>query len=949
MTNETRRRLRRYNLLLRDKGDSEKLREAARDLWTCPSYESDLGEASDRDAYVDALFDLGVLYRGSPSLAASVLKRAYSLDDGRVRRDRGSSAKEAAAYKLGGVYEKASCFNSAAWWHRRSLDSARSAGVKENLILNLQALARNLNTLGRHDEAKTTYDELLQLVGELPLSEQVSAGLAHAAMHDLQHGDTARGEAIMRALSADALRERSVHFGASPIPVWFAAAQHALGFHHIASARPEEALGLAREVVGNARRYESPDAVCYAMQGLAAKALLHRGELDASLAELEKVHQVNSTNVGLYEVRLDPSTLEQWLDVARIHVARNRMSAAMAAYKTLAYNLGVLVFDRSHGSTTRLRMHWLEKMAFVVHEMASAWLEIEEPKLRGAMEPAIGHALLQLKANLLTAIDTGKNVKTLQLTEAVFAANRRYAEAARRLTVQRDQVDVLLELEEALLEREELEQVVLPFAENQLSPPRLIGRIFGLSTPAEEAASLAWSRGEAPSPAATLLATLVGDVRQLVKDDGVYVDYTVIRFQPPRQGRVGPPNGHRYLGVRIDREAMKVHDLGHAHEIDAQCGAFVDACSAPGIVAEPSGGESPTVRHLSRSRPTKRLGGLELDRLAGDLYDRVVAPFEPLGRSLIVSVDGLLATAPFHALLRDGRWLVETTAVTYCHSLHVREKLYQRQYNPETRHLPPVEKVALLIGNPAYEAGGLTLLPGTQVEISGLAELLANAKFGDGEKAFDEVRVRTGPEATGSQLVGATLPRVIHIAAHGSFSHEQLGRPEKRPLRFGEYYRVWDELAAAPMSALDGGLLRCGLHLAGEHGASGARGGSTVVTALELSSLNFLGCHAVILSACETGKGTSLYGAGALSFQFAVQAMSARSGLVSLWKVLDRETATFMIDFYKELLSFRTRDVGASYLSTMRQHCRRDGRRVHPYFWAAFAFIDNEYENPMPW
>ena len=152
------------------------------------------------------------------------------------------------------------------------------------------------------------------------------------------------------------------------------------------------------------------------MHGLAAKVLLHTGDLEAALAELAQVHpQVNSTSLGLYEVRLDPSTLELWLDIARIHVCRDRTSEAMAAYQTLAYNLGVLVFDRSHGNTTRLRMHWLEKMAFVVHEMASAWLEIAEPKLRSAIEPAIGHALLQLKANLLTAIDKGRTSRRCTL------------------------------------------------------------------------------------------------------------------------------------------------------------------------------------------------------------------------------------------------------------------------------------------------------------------------------------------------------------------------------------------------------------------------------------------------------------------------------------------------------------------------------------------------------
>jgi CHAT domain-containing protein len=167
-------------------------------------------------------------------------------------------------------------------------------------------------------------------------------------------------------------------------------------------------------------------------------------------------------------------------------------------------------------------------------------------------------------------------------------------------------------------------------------------------------------------------------------------------------------------------------------------------------------------------------------------------------------------------------------------------------------------------------------------------------------------------------------------------------------MRFGEYYRAWDEIGVAPMRELDDGLLHCELKLAKEQSADDDPAGGAALTALELSSLNLLGCHAVVLSACETGAGIPVHEAGALGFQYAVQSTLARSGLVSLWKVLDREAAAFMIDFYRDLLQFKER-IAASYMATMRRYCRRDGQRVHPYYWAGFLFIDGEYENPMPW
>jgi hypothetical protein len=81
--------------------------------------------------------------------------------------------------------------------------------LTEHLLLNLQGLARNLNTVGNVVDAQPHYDEMLQRLEELPPAQRVSRGLAHAAMYQLQHGDHGRGEALMRTLRTDALGPRS--------------------------------------------------------------------------------------------------------------------------------------------------------------------------------------------------------------------------------------------------------------------------------------------------------------------------------------------------------------------------------------------------------------------------------------------------------------------------------------------------------------------------------------------------------------------------------------------------------------------------------------------------------------------------------------------------------------------------------------------------------------------
>jgi CHAT domain-containing protein/tetratricopeptide (TPR) repeat protein len=959
---ETARLLKRFNRVLAS-DEREEVLDAAGELLSSSSYERDLGDGPLRDSYVDALFDIADVFRSVPefqvispygtnkppdpdsvvsSTSIEAWKRAYSLDDGHIREGRDSSAREVAAHRLGQVYENARCHHTAVFWFRRSLSHARMVGLPEHLLFNLRGLARNLNTVGDFVAAGRCYDEMLHLLEDLPPAEQVSSGLAHAAMYHLQHGDQARGEAIMDALRTEALLPRSRYFPAARIPIWFAATLHGLGVHYIAIGRAQDAKTLAAGIIASADRFEKPALARHAMHGLAARAHIDQGNLDAALRQLSQVHDVNIRKPVRYIEYVDPTTLELWLDVARIHVANRQFALAFNAYRTLADNLGGLIVDQNYGKTTRQRMHWLQRVVVVVHEMASVWLNIDDRNVRRRTEAVLALALLQIKVYLFVGIEKGKSVEHPDITNDLFTANRRYAAAARKLTAKPGDQDALLELEAALFEREQLEMVLLPFAENQLVPPDRIAELFGL-VPVHE------FNPRNQSPAAAVAAAMVGDVRQLVGSERIFVDYSVIDIRPPHLGRQGPLRGRRYVGIRVSERDYCVRDLGDATEIDAKCGAFLAACSTQSASASDVDHSAQTSRHVKAYDPQRGTRSGQVDELAKDLYGRIVAPFEPMAQSLTVSPDGMLTAVPFYALMNNDRWLIEDTHITYCHSLHLVENLFRRQYNPETRHLPPSRKVALLLGDPDYKGSTLEPLPGTQTEIADVEKLLNAARFRNRDKVFDEVRVHTGPDATASRLLVEPTPRVMHIAAHGGFVQKSDATVPKRALRFGEYYRAWDEIGVAPMTEVDEGLLRCELRLSKDQEAGDDVAGDAALTALELSSLNLLGCHAVVLSACESGAGVPVHGAGALGFQYAVQSTLARSGLVSLWKVLDRETAPFMTDFYKDVVRFRDPRIATSYRATVKKYCRRDGRRVHPYYWAAFLFIDSEYDNPMPW
>jgi hypothetical protein len=118
-------------------------------------------------------------------------------------------------------------------------------------------------------------------------------------------------------------------------------------------------------------------------------------------------------------------------------------------------------------------------------------------------------------------------------------------------------VDAMLELEAALFQREQLERIDLPFAENQLSPPDEYAKLLGLSFPNEQSPLQSQF-----SPSAGLAATLKGGVAKLVVSDTVFVDYSLISVQPPREGKQGMPQGQRYLGIRVHDGGYRIRDLG---------------------------------------------------------------------------------------------------------------------------------------------------------------------------------------------------------------------------------------------------------------------------------------------------------------------------------------------------------------------------------------------------
>jgi CHAT domain-containing protein len=94
----------------------------------------------------------------------------------------------------------------------------------------------------------------------------------------------------------------------------------------------------------------------------------------------------------------------------------------------------------------------------------------------------------------------------------------------------------------------------------------------------------------------------------------------------------------------------------------------------------------------------------------------------------------------------------------------------------------------------------------------------------------------------------------------------------------------------------------------------------------------------VVLSACETARGSVYHAEGVVGFTRAFMFAGAPRVLVSLWKVDDEATRALMTKFY-QLWSPPDGKQGlptATALRRAQEHVRAQERWRHPYYWAAW-------------
>lgn len=284
----------------------------------------------------------------------------------------------------------------------------------------------------------------------------------------------------------------------------------------------------------------------------------------------------------------------------------------------------------------------------------------------------------------------------------------------------------------------------------------------------------------------------------------------------------------------------------------------------------------------------------EATEIARFLSQKLLAPLAPhVGKSprWILSPDGPLAFLPFELLEAGGKRVVESHEITIAPSLAVITAGKARA----ARVLAPGANREFLGIGVSRAGGDWPELPAAEREVAAVANLFP----------ADRRVTLIGAQATEAAFAKLDASgdlerfRYIHLASHAFLS------PRGSSLS-------GVVLAKDPSDAANDGI----------------------VTAAEWPVYR-LRSDLVVLSACDTGRGTLLAGEGVMGLPYALLQAGTRDVLLTLWPVSDAAAADFMPRFYGRLR--KGVPPPRALRETKLELARGRGPYAAPAHWAAFV------------
>lgn len=189
-----------------------------------------------------------------------------------------------------------------------------------------------------------------------------------------------------------------------------------------------------------------------------------------------------------------------------------------------------------------------------------------------------------------------------------------------------------------------------------------------------------------------------------------------------------------------------------------------------------------------------------------------------------------------------------------------------------------------------------------------------------------------GTEESLKAFSGSKL-NILHCATHAFYWNS-----EKKTSKYNHHVSLSDKATFE-----DKALTHSGLYLSDiNKNLEESFHEDGILSAYEISKLDFREMKLAVLSACKTGLG-DISSDGVFGLQRGFKKAGAKTIVMSLWKVDDHATQIMMTEFYKNYLSGTNKHESLRLAQKMvRDYKDNDGKDLFkdPYYWAGFIILD---------
>ena len=259
------------------------------------------------------------------------------------------------------------------------------------------------------------------------------------------------------------------------------------------------------------------------------------------------------------------------------------------------------------------------------------------------------------------------------------------------------------------------------------------------------------------------------------------------------------------------------------------------------------------------------------------------------------------------------------------------------QYDVEESMMIQASRSYMPANSPTWDTSfgetrrGWRYLPGTDKEAKSISSMFTNHNI--------DVKLISGTNANEESFKALSGKgfNAIHIATHGFFLSDNAELKKNAFINptMSDKVGFVDPMMRA-------GLLFAGGNRVwtGKRHINGIEDG--ILTAKEISTLDFSSVDLVVLSACQTGLGDVKANEGVYGLQRAFKLAGVQTIIMSLWEVDDRATSIMMSVFYEKYLEGYSKDNAFKYAIDAVRNYEVDGKQLFnsPYYWAGFVMMD---------